>query len=63
MEIENAKEHEDGSVTYVIEMTNEEINIMAKEGVKLAILLGICELTYEGLAKKLIDERTQADSV
>jgi hypothetical protein len=35
MDITEVREHEDGGATYVFDMTKEEMNIMAKEGVKL----------------------------
>jgi hypothetical protein len=62
MDITEVREHEDGGATYVFDMTKEEMNIMAKEGVKLALLLSICEMNYADLAKMLIEKREQSDS-
>ena len=62
MDIIEVREHEDGGATYVFDMTKEEMNIMAKEGVKLALLLSICEMSYADLAKMLIEKREQSDS-
>lgn len=62
MDIIEVREHEDGGATYVFDMTKEEMSIMAKEGVKLALLLGICEMSYADLAKMLIEKREQSDS-
>lgn len=62
MDIIEVREHEDGGATYVFDMTKEEMSIMAKEGVKLALLLGICEMNYADLAKMLIEKREQSDS-
>lgn len=61
MDIIEVREHEDGGATYVFDMTKEEMGIMAKEGVKLALLLGICEMNYADLAKMLIEKREQSD--
>lgn len=61
MDIIEVREHEDGGATYVFDMTKEEMSIMAKEGVKLALLLGICEMNYADLAKMLIEKREQSD--
>jgi uncharacterized protein YdhG (YjbR/CyaY superfamily) len=62
MDIIEVREHEDGGATYVFDMTKEEMNIMAKEGVKLALLLSICEMNYADLAKMLIEKRERSDS-
>ena len=62
MDITEVREHDDGGATYVFDMTKEEMNIMAKEGVKLALLLSICEMNYADLAKMLIEKREQSDS-
>lgn len=56
MEVSLIKEHEDGSATYMFDMTDEEKNVLVPSGIQLALLLGITGMSYNDLVKLAFKE-------
>jgi len=57
MNVTELKEHEDGSATYQFDMTDEEHELMCKQGIIWCLVAGITGVTPEQVLKDYLDER------
>lgn len=63
MNVTELKEHEDGSATYQFDMTDEEHELMCKQGIIWCLVAGITGVTPEKVLKDYLDEREDQESV
>ena len=57
MEVINEVEHEDGSATYTIDMTEDERRLMTEQGILWGIVAGITGATPESVLDKWIQDK------
>lgn len=57
MEVIEEVEHEDGSATYVIDMTEEERQAVMEQGLKWMLVSGITEITAEKVMDIYMQEK------
>ena len=57
MNVEEIKEHEDGSATYTFDMTEEERKLATEQGLLWMIVAGVTGVTPESVLKEWIDKQ------
>lgn len=57
MQVIEEVEHEDGSATYVIDMTEEERQAVMEQGLKWMLVAGITEVTPEKIMEIYMQEK------
>lgn len=59
VEILDVVEHEDGSATYSVDLTDEEKDTFAQAGFRLAIMLAAFQITEKELFEILVENKNK----
>lgn len=59
MDVIDIVEHEDGSATYTFNLTDEENQVMCKNGILWALVCGITGLTVDEVMKSHFDKQEE----